>query len=102
MTPVTSYVPRARRSARRQGVLACAYSAYLVGFAAAVLALASLALPTGGAALAAAGLFGVLVATAAGLWALDAVGARREPAAAVTRLAAPAPVFSLHRHSAAR
>jgi hypothetical protein len=80
---VTPHVPRARRSDRRQAVLACAYSAYLVAFVGGLLALASLVAPTGAAAVGAFLLAGLLVAAGGALWAVDAAESRRQPLAKV-------------------
>ena len=78
MDPVTPTVPRARRSARRQAVLTCAFSAYVVAFAAGLLALASVAgLPSGSLAVAALSLAGLLAVAGTTLWAIDAAARRR-------------------------
>lgn len=92
---VTPHVPRARRSARRQAVLAFAYSAYLVAFAGAILAVASFVAPTGVAAVGAFAVAGAFAVVAGALLAIDTAGARRHPMAPVTPMPA-AQLFARH------
>jgi hypothetical protein len=96
VNPVTHYVPRARRTARRQAVLALAYSAYLVAFMAAVLALASFVAPTGAVAAAAFAVAGALAVVGAAVWAVDAASTRRQQVAQVAPMMA-SQTFSQHR-----
>lgn len=83
-------VPRPRRTRHGRTFLACAYVAYLLLFAAGLLGVASLVLPTGVAALVALALAVVAIVAGAGVW---AIAARRRGVATVSELP-PAPMVS--------
>jgi uncharacterized membrane protein HdeD (DUF308 family) len=99
MDQVTAYIPRARRSARRQALIT-----YVVAVVGALLGLVALVAPTGSAAVATLAVAAVLLVVAGVLWTIEVRASRTQPLAAVRELAprgaqgaAPGPRQLAHR-----